>query len=150
MQQEVSTAHEESDDFHLLKKSSDQPQQSVMLPPQELIAFPPLAYLLNILLIGLNHLKDCPLISLQPLLTLRLREIMTDLCSFILNHSSDIKEKGKKYLISISSPQPLGPPEIEIGMDQLYAKQMRSVIEYCFLCFQFIYSGLRFLSLFIS
>jgi hypothetical protein len=149
MQQESVTAQMESEDSHHHKKSSGQQQQPLgMMPPQELIAFPPLAYLLNIFLIGLNHLKDCPLISLQPLLTHRLREIMTDLCSFILSHSNDIRERGKKYLISISSSAPSHhhPPTavMEMTMDQLYAKHMQSVIDYCLLCFQLIYSGETF------
>jgi hypothetical protein len=146
MQQESVTAETSGESVGEVSHPKKAVEQQQLLPPQDLIAFPPLAYLLNILLIGLNHLKDCPLLSLQPLLTHRLREIMTDLCSFILLHAADIKETGKKYLIS-SSPASasVGTEMGDMSMDQLYAKQMQRVVGYGLLCFQLIYSGYLYL-----
>jgi hypothetical protein len=133
------------------KKLSSDPSLT-MIPPQELIAFPPLAYLLNTLLIGLNHLKDCPLLSLQAPLVSQLRDLFSDLCGFLRDHSAEIRERGMKYFANRFGDEGTGAEATvgsrltgaaEMNLDEIYSQQMvRNVVEHALLCFQLIYTGL--------
>jgi hypothetical protein len=161
MQQDTSDPSAPSETPPVPVEAKKQPSDLslTMIPPQELIAFPPLAYLLNTILIGLNHLKDCPLLSLQAPLAIQLRDLFSDLCGFLCDHSLDIKEKGKKYFINrsddLTPTQRKHEEQEEQGegeaLDEIYSTQMvQNVIQYSLLCFQLIYTGPLPLSLSLS
>lgn len=116
--------------------------ENLLTPPQELVAFPPLAFLLNIILIGLNHLKDCPLLSLESTLLQYLHKLFLNICEFLENHSNELNDKGKKYLMNLLKDLIKSDQIHENKMDQLYKLNIiEHVIQYSLICFHSIYSG---------
>lgn len=122
--------------------------ENILIPPQQLVAFPPLAFLLNIILIGLNNLKDCPLLSLEPILLKHLHQFFVTICKFLQTHSTQINENGKKYLMNslkepTKSENQQNQQQFENSkMDSLYKHHViEDVIQYSLICFHSIYSG---------
>lgn len=111
-------------------------------PPVALLAFPPLAYLLNTLLSGLNFLKDTPLVAVQDKILSHLEVILKDACHFLVSVSDDVRTKGKKYFSS--SPDLIrAAGTLQPGcMDRVYATVINDeLIMHALRCFQMIYFG---------
>jgi hypothetical protein len=115
-----------------------------------LMSYPPLAYLLNSFLIGVNFLRECPLLSLRDQLLALFEQVFRDLCNFLVLSGDDIKMKGKKFILdsppakdrhgSKSSTQ--NTVSYEENMDKVYAsKIMDEVIPHCLDCFKLIFSS---------
>jgi hypothetical protein len=118
-------------------------------PSSGLMSYPPLAYLLNSFLIGVNFLRECPLLSLRDKLLSLLGKVFRDLCNFLVLSSDDIKLKGKKYIIDSSNDKTNGGDKTssqhtlyEANMDRVYAsKIIDDVIPHCLDCFKMIFSS---------
>ena len=119
-----------------------------------LMSYPPLAYLLNSFLIGVNFLRDCPLLSLRDQLLLLFEQVLRDLCNFLVLSSDDLKTKGRKFILDSMSGttgakstfsgqnQNSATVSYEENMDKVYAAQiMDEVIPHCFDCFKIIFTS---------
>lgn len=145
MQQELLENEDHGGGDEVVKKGHE-PHYPLMTPPQEIVAYPPLAFLLNSFLIGLNYLKDCPLISLQSHMTTQLQKYFFDISKFVSEHAEDIKQKGKKYFISSGAHSKKILDETTMmksqeSMDELYFQYLQHILEFVLKCFQLIYSG---------
>jgi hypothetical protein len=107
-----------------------------------LMSYPPLAYLMNSFLTGMNFLRDCPLLSLRDALLTLIEDIFRDLCHFLVMSSDGIRRKGHKFANNEStSYQEVGTHSDE-RMDQVYAlKLIDEVIPYSLECFRLIFNA---------
>mmetsp|Transcript_10004 Transcript_10004/g.15110 ORF Transcript_10004/g.15110 Transcript_10004/m.15110 type:complete len:671 (+) Transcript_10004:72-2084(+) len=108
-------------------------------PPQGLIGFPPLAYLMNTHLVGLNFLRDCPLASVEGRVREALDLLLSDTCKFLVSVSDDIRRSGRKYISADSSSSGLLTAD---SMDRLYAEAItKDLIQHSLWCFQSVYTN---------
>eukprot|EP01041_Mallomonas_annulata_P000330 gene330-591_t len=66
--------------------------------PSALLAYPPLAFLLNAFLIGLNFVRDCPISRSRVAIFNSMEGCLVDICHFLVATSKDIRKLGNKYL----------------------------------------------------
>ena len=66
--------------------------------PSDLLAFPPLAYLLNALLSGFNMIRECPILRIRESILHSLVTVLEDSCKYLAKLSDEIRSKGAKYL----------------------------------------------------
>jgi hypothetical protein len=107
---------------------------------------------MNSFLVGMNFLRECPLLSLRDQLMSVLEEVFRDLCNFLVLSSDDIKQKGKKYISEVKTASKNGDMKAaavasennqlyEENMDKVYAaKIIDDVIPHCLECFQIIFA----------
>ena len=69
-----------------------------VVPPSLLMTYPPLAYMLNALLTGLNFLREVPLVTAREAVLLELSRALVEMCSFVVGMSREIRAKGLKYI----------------------------------------------------
>ncbi|CAE7665433.1 unnamed protein product, partial [Symbiodinium microadriaticum] len=113
-------------------------------PPAALMAYPALAYLLNSLLIGLNFLKDTPLIAAQERILAQLELVLEDVCKFVVSVSDDIRIIGKKYFSSSAELAAAAGGSLPGCMDRVYANVISDeLVVHALRCFQFIYHGVE-------
>jgi hypothetical protein len=111
-------------------------------PPAALMAFPPLAYLLNTLLTGLNFLKDTPLVAVQEKVLGHLEVVLKDVCHFLVSVSDDVRAKGKKYFSSSADLVRAAGTLYPSCMDRVYATVISDeLVMHSLRCFQMIYFG---------
>ena len=121
--------------------------------PLSLMAYPPIAYLLNALLSSFNYLRECPLAIARDVIFSELSNILIESCDYFLSLSSEIRTKGSKYLSgnshkdkvkvesssSSSSSSGLGAIEGK-SLDALYALALiQDLVPHILICFQYIY-----------
>ena len=108
--------------------------------PIALMAFPPLAYLLNALLSSLNYLRECPLAIVKDVIFAELSNILIESCEYFLSLSSEIKTKGSKYLSGNIQKIDKGLNYEGKGLDNLYALAiMKDLIPHTLVCFQYVF-----------
>jgi len=71
--------------------------------PSGLLAFPPLAYLLNALLSGFNIIRECPLTRVREDVLKKLAIVLEESCKFLADISDDVRSRGAKYLSGTST-----------------------------------------------
>ena len=69
-----------------------------VLPPDILLNYPPLAYLCNVLLTGINFLRDCPLKACRENSFRELGVALTSACQMLVDLREEVRTKGCKYL----------------------------------------------------
>jgi hypothetical protein len=69
--------------------------------PLEVMKFPPLAYLLNCVLIQLNFLRECPLLTAKEFILRLFANFFIDICDFVMENTNEIKKKSDKYLYDL-------------------------------------------------
>lgn len=115
-----------------------------------LMAYPPLAYLMNALLTGLNFLRDCPLLVLKDSTLSLLRTICHELCNFIVLHSDHIREKGKRFVLDTKSlnstltvsGKSASTVVYEENMDKVFAsKVVDNIIPHCLDCLKTVFGN---------
>jgi UMP-CMP kinase len=78
------------------RKSADDVQA-----PSAVMTYPPLAYLLNAILTGLNYLRECPLLTARGALLAELVTVLRDSCAFFVGLASDVRVRGARYISPI-------------------------------------------------
>ena len=105
-----------------------------IIPPSSLLAFPPLAYILNSFLSGFNLIRECPITRLRDEVVDKIAVVVQECCVYIIQHSDGIATRGAKYLKSKDEGE---------KMNVLYAAQMLSVlIPHILTCFEHIFPSL--------
>jgi len=108
--------------------------------PITLMAYPPLAYLLNALLSSLNYLRECPLAIVKDIIFTELSNILVESCEYFLSLSSEIKIKGAKYLSGNIQKKERGGNSEGKGLDTLYALALiKDLIPHTLVCFQYVF-----------
>ena len=111
--------------------------------PLSLMAYPPLAYLLNAILSSLNYLRECPLAIVKSYVFAELSNILLESCNYFLSLSSEIKSKGTKYLSgSIQKDRSVSMQSNPIGkdLDELYALALKhDLVPHVLVCFQYVF-----------
>lgn len=112
-------------------------------PPNILASFPPLAYFLNTLLIGLNFIRECPFTSLRDKLRHLLEQELMGMCLFVVSVHEDVRAKGKKYLTSLPSNTALEavhPDPLDHRMDIIYVRCIvKYLLPHVLKCFQLVF-----------
>jgi len=111
--------------------------------PLSLMAYPPLAYLLNAILSSLNYLRECPLAVVKSYVFAELSNVLLESCNYFLSLASEIKSKGTKYL-SGSTPKDrsvsLQSNPIGKDLDELYALALiHDLVPHVLVCFQYVF-----------
>jgi len=115
--------------------------------PLSLMAYPPIAYLLNAILSSFNYLRECPLAIAKDVIFNELTNILVESCDYFISLSSEIRTKGSKYLsgniykdkVKAESSSGVGAIEGK-GLDVLYALALiQDLIPHILICFQYIY-----------
>jgi hypothetical protein len=110
------------------KRSSDD-----VPAPVPVMSFPPLAFLLNSLLAGLNFLRECPLLSAREAVLSHLKTALVAAAELMPLLAKDIRTKGGKYL------QGQGQ-----GLDTMYARCLAcELIPHVLACFDHIFTAPR-------
>lgn len=111
--------------------------------PTALLAYPPLAYLLNSLLLGFNLLRECPILRLRDEVLDKMASILDECCVYLIQHSESISTRGAKYISKENSMGGKGNKSeatSNMTMNELYANQMLSVfIPHLLACFEHIF-----------
>ena len=125
-----------------------------VVAPAAAMTYPPLAYLLNALLTGLNFLRECPLLSAKEALHSELASVMRDCCSFLVGIAGDLRMRGNKYLpqSNVAAVKNKGkgaddtsstasPATSSLPMDKQYALvYVQEVIPHVLVCFEHVYT----------
>ena len=136
---------QDADDSHNKGGSENTAKPTGEMSSPDLMSYPPLAYLLNSFLTGLNFLKGCPLLSLRDRLITQLEEIFGELCMYVVRKREFIATNGKKHMLassSMSSDDPKGHTNEMCGknMDKVYgALIVDEVITRCLDCMKVMY-----------
>lgn len=127
--------------------------------PLSIMTFPPLAYLLNAVLGGMNFLRECPMISAKDDLASELRSALVGLVELIIASAPEIKKKGTRYLApsSASSSTQKGTTagsksDLAIGLltqsssepclDKMYANAVACIVlPHLLSCFDHVFSS---------
>ena len=125
-----------------------------VVAPAAAMTYPPLAYLLNALLTGLNFLRECPLLSAKEALHGELASVMRDCCSFLVGIAGDLRMRGSKYLpqsniavknkgkgASDDTMSAAAAATSSLPMDKQYALvYVQEVIPHVLVCFEHVYT----------
>ena len=99
--------------------------------PSSLLAFPPLAFILNSLLTGFNLIRECPITRLRGEILDKLTAIVDECCVYIIQHSEGIGTRGAKYLKTDSEGE---------KMNEMYSNHILKVlIPHVLSCFEHIF-----------
>jgi hypothetical protein len=108
--------------------------------PPAVMAYPPLAYLLNSILTGLNFLRECPLLSAVDVLLSDLVDVLLDACVYFVGLSSDIRTRGAKYIPVLGAKRGLESSVSVLSMDKQYASMLaQEVLPHALSCFDHIF-----------
>lgn len=73
-------------------------------PPTQLLTLPPLAYLLNAYLTGLNFLRDCAIIDCYDMALETFEKNICEAFRFFVDMAPEIRQRGQKYTITDGLP----------------------------------------------
>ena len=105
--------------------------------PTAIMTYPPIAYLMNALLCGLNFLRECPIVSAKEEIFSELRTILIGFIEYFASLAREIRSKGSKYLSSSAA----GKVSDEDSLDKQYARALlRDFLPHVLSCFDHIYS----------
>lgn len=126
--------------------------------PQNLMKFPPLAYLLNCVLTCLNFVRECPLLTVKQPVLQAVDQLFHEVCQYLVDKAVDIRNVGSKYSGDILNNAKKGNKAInrstmssddissstdavEQNMDVLYAQSVAyDMFPHVLLCCESIYS----------
>lgn len=115
----------------VMKKNYDE-----IAAPNILLEFPPLAFVLNSILSGLNFLRECPLLTINSRLYNLLHNVILQLVDFIVENKKELSQKSLKY--SDSSKSSNGKKKI--ALDNMYAELFcQELLPHILMCFDSIY-----------
>ena len=121
------------------------PNDDVAAPPSAL-TYPPLAYLLNALLAGLNFLRECPLLAAKDALHTELAAAARDCCAFLVSIAGDLRARGAKYLPAGGDKKAAAAGKtddkgVPLPMDKQYAVVFaQDILPHIFACFEHVYA----------
>jgi Dor1-like family len=105
--------------------------------PSSLLAFPPLAYLLNSFLSGFNLLRECPVLRLRDEILEKLSSVLEECCMYLIQHSESIASRGAKYLSDKSKGK---ISDSGMKLNEMYAmKVMNEFIPHVLACFEHVF-----------
>ena len=108
------------------KKNNDD-----VIAPISLLAFPPLAYMLNSLLSGFNLIRECPIIRLRDEILDKMATVLQECCVYIIQHSDGISTRGARYLKSDNEGE---------KMNKMYSDHILMVLlPHILTCFEHIF-----------
>lgn len=128
----------------------------VIPPLLHVTTFPPLAYMLNSLLTGLNFIKECNIYDFKHMAYMEVERLCLEMCNAIVKYKKDLSLRGRKYFThndvesnqgrgNASGETTHGDCDIEANqkMDQLYAKVfIKEVLPYGLFCYERLYCEL--------
>jgi hypothetical protein len=126
--------------------------------PIAVMTYPPLAYLLNTILSGLNFLRECPLLIAKDILFSELSTVLQDSWNFFVSLAADIRTRGLNYLAApgtilarnkAKTKKPVTVPGAdeqqeaeEAALDKLYARAIaQDFIPHVLICFESIFNA---------
>jgi hypothetical protein len=99
--------------------------------PAALLTCPPLAYLLNAIIAGLNIVRDCPLPTLKSYLVKELDSLNQSIVVYLVKQSKYLAAKNAKYLVKSSANK---------SLDTLYASSYAlHFLPHVLLCLETLY-----------
>lgn len=117
--------------------------------PISILSYPPLSYLLNSLLAGLNLLRECPMTTARSILLSDLGAVFSEFVEYFIKISDEVLAKGSKYFgnrttsISIAINKKNATPNTSsdsISLSKLYAAAIaHEILPHVLLCFDIIY-----------
>jgi hypothetical protein len=104
--------------------------------PVSLMSYPPLAFLLNSILIGFNFVRECPINNIRDIVLSELSKYLIEAVDCFIKLSNDINKRGMKYLSNKSNDAQIQ----SISMDILYSNSfMFDIIPHILCCYDQIY-----------
>lgn len=99
--------------------------------PAAVMTYPPVAYLMNAILCGLNFLRECPIASAKEEVLGELGGLLMGLMSFFVSQAAEVRSKGTKYLSKVAA---------EDSLDKQYTRALlRDFLPHVLSCFDHIY-----------
>ena len=98
-----------------------------------LTSYPPLSFLLNSILVGLNFIKDCNLYVLRDPVYELIKNIFSEVCRALCDISGDLRRRGAKYFSNVASRD-------DVHLDRVYGKLMvEEMFPYLLFCCDRLY-----------
>ena len=129
LKQEDNINNEDTSSSVSTKKNNDD-----VIAPVSLLAFPPLAYMLNSLLSGFNLIRECPIIRLRDEILDKMAKVLQECCVYIIQHSEGISTRGARYLKSDNDGE---------KMNKMYSDHILLVLlPHILTCFEHIFPSM--------